>query len=137
MASVVAAGFLLVGLVGALAALGGSGAQPLQVSRVVVAAPAEHLLPVAARAARTSAPAVSAAWLVPLAGTQVAGLWGGSTLAAYRGRGIYRALVSRRAHLALERGYSTLQVDASDDSRPILERLGLHTVGRSVPYVPA
>jgi GNAT superfamily N-acetyltransferase len=81
--------------------------------------------------------AVSAAWLVPLGGTQVACLWGGSTLAAYRGRGIYRALVSRRAHLALERGYSTLQVDASDDSRPILERLGLHTVGRTVPYVTA
>lgn len=81
--------------------------------------------------------AVSAAWLVPLAGTQVAGLWGGSTLPTYRRRGIYRALVSRRARLALERGYSTLQVDASDESRPILERLGLHTVGRTVPYVTA
>jgi GNAT superfamily N-acetyltransferase len=79
--------------------------------------------------------AVSAAWLVPLAGTRVAGLWGGSTLGAYRGRGIYRALVSRRARLALERGYSILQVDASDDSRPLLERLGLHVVGRTVPYV--
>jgi hypothetical protein len=31
---------------------------------------------------------VSAAWLVPLAGTRVAGLRGGSTLKAYRGRGI-------------------------------------------------
>ena len=69
MAAVVAAGFLLVGLVGALAALGGSGAQPLQVSRVVVAAPAEHLLPVAARAARTSAPTVSAAWVARVAST--------------------------------------------------------------------
>jgi GNAT superfamily N-acetyltransferase len=79
--------------------------------------------------------AVSAAWLVPLVGTQVAGLWGGSTLAAYRGRGIYRALVSRRARIAIERGYATLQVDASDHSRPLLERLGLHVVGRTVPYV--
>jgi GNAT superfamily N-acetyltransferase len=79
--------------------------------------------------------AVSAAWLVPLAGTQVAGLWGGSTLAAYRGRGLYRALVSRRARIAIERGYATVQVDASDDSRPLLERLGLHVVGRTVPYV--
>lgn len=79
--------------------------------------------------------AVSAAWLVPLAGTRVAGLWGGSTLGPYRGRGIYRALVARRAHIASERGYSTLQVDASDDSRPILERLGLHVVGGTVPYV--
>lgn len=79
--------------------------------------------------------AVSAAWLVPLAGTHVAGLWGGSTLATYRGRGLYRALVSHRARLALERGYSVLQVDASDDSRPILERLGLAVVGGTVPYV--
>ena len=79
--------------------------------------------------------AVSAAWLVPLAGTQVAGLWGGSTLATYRSRGIYRALVAQRARVAVERGYRILQVDASDDSRPILQRLGLHVVGGTVPYV--
>ena len=77
---------------------------------------------------------VSAAWLVPHPGTSVAGLWGGSTLAAYRGRGIYRALVTHRANRAVEWGYSLLQVDASDDSRPILERLGLHVVGATVPY---
>ncbi|MET1059083.1 MAG: GNAT family N-acetyltransferase [Nocardioides sp.] len=78
---------------------------------------------------------VSAAWLVPLAGTSVAGLWGGSTLAAYRGRGLYRALVARRARIAVETGYPIVQVDASDDSRPILERLGLHVVGGTTPYV--
>lgn len=80
---------------------------------------------------------VSAAWLVPLAGTDVAGLWGGSTLAAYRGRGIYRALVAHRARRAVEWGCSVLQVDASDDSRPILERLGLQVVGATVPYETA
>lgn len=78
---------------------------------------------------------VSAAWLVPLPGTRVAGLWGGGTLASHRGRGIYRALVARRASRAIELGYRLLQVDASDDSRPILERLGLHVVGGTVPYV--
>lgn len=78
---------------------------------------------------------VSAAWLVPLTGTQVAGLWGGSTLAAYRGRGIYRALVAARATAALGHGCTVLQVDASEDSRPILERLGLRTVGGTTPYV--
>lgn len=78
---------------------------------------------------------VSAAWLTPFDGTTVAGLWGGSTLAAYRGRGIYRALVARRARLAVERGYTLLQVDASDDSRPILERLGLSVVGGTTPFV--
>ncbi|HEU5035485.1 MAG TPA: GNAT family N-acetyltransferase [Nocardioides sp.] len=78
---------------------------------------------------------VSAAWLVPLGDTQVAGLWGGSTRAAYRGRGIYRALVAARATSALARGCTVLQVDASEDSRPILERLGLRTVGGTTPYV--
>jgi hypothetical protein len=43
--------------------------------------------------------------------------------------------VARRAQIALERGYSILQVDASDDSRPILERLGLQVVGGTTPYV--
>jgi len=78
---------------------------------------------------------VSAAWLTPFPDTAVAGLWGGSTLASYRGRGIYRALVARRAQLAIDQGYRYLQVDASDDSRPILERLGLSVVGGTTPYV--
>jgi GNAT superfamily N-acetyltransferase len=78
---------------------------------------------------------VSAAWLTPFDGSNVAGLWGGSTLAAYRGRGIYRALVARRAQIAVARGHQFLQVDASDDSRPILERLGLSVVGGTTPYV--
>jgi GNAT superfamily N-acetyltransferase len=77
---------------------------------------------------------VSAGWLEPVPGTPVAGLWGGSTLAAYRGRGVYRALVAERARLAQRLGYSLLQVDASDDSRPILVRLGLRVVGGTVPY---
>lgn len=80
---------------------------------------------------------VSAAWLAPLAGTDLAGLWGGSTLEPYRGRGIYRALVAHRANVAQRLGYRLLQVDASDDSRPILTRLGLHVVGGTTPYVTA
>jgi hypothetical protein len=78
---------------------------------------------------------VSAAWLAPVIGTRFAGLWGGSTLAEHRGRGLYRALVARRARDAVAAGYSLLQVDASDDSRPILERLGLQVVGGTTPYV--
>jgi GNAT superfamily N-acetyltransferase len=78
---------------------------------------------------------VSAAWLVVKYGTEFAGLWGGSTLAEWRGRGIYRALVARRAKLAVELGIRYLQVDASDDSRPILERLGFTPVTTTTPYV--
>ncbi|MEV1242203.1 GNAT family N-acetyltransferase [Nonomuraea sp. NPDC050022] len=78
---------------------------------------------------------VSAAWLVHMPGTGFAGLWGGSTLPEWRGRGIYRALVARRAQLAVAAGVDHLQVDASDDSRPILGRLGFHTVTTTTPYV--
>lgn len=78
---------------------------------------------------------VSAAWLVHRPGTQFAGLWGGSTLPTHRGRGIYHALVAARARLAAERGVTHLQVDASDDSAPILRRLGFRAVTTTTPYV--
>jgi GNAT superfamily N-acetyltransferase len=78
---------------------------------------------------------VCAGWIRFAAGTDFASLWGGSTLAPYRRRGIYRALVARRAAEAAERGFRYLQVDASDDSRPILERLGLHRLTTTTPYI--
>ena len=78
---------------------------------------------------------VSAAWLVFNAGTDFAGLWGGSTLTAWRGRGIYRALVAVRAQLAVTLGYRYLQVDASPDSRPILQRLGFVPIAVTRPFV--
>jgi GNAT superfamily N-acetyltransferase len=78
---------------------------------------------------------VSAAWAVYKKGTDFAGLWGGSTLADWRGRGIYKALVAVRAARAVELGYKYLQVDASDDSSPILQRLGFVAVTTTTPYV--
>jgi GNAT superfamily N-acetyltransferase len=78
---------------------------------------------------------VSSGWVRYLPGTRFASLWGGSTLPQWRRRGIYRALVAHRARLADARGYLFLQVDASDDSRPILQRLGLVPVTTTTPYV--
>jgi ribosomal protein S18 acetylase RimI-like enzyme len=78
---------------------------------------------------------VCAAWTRFHAGTDFASLWGGSTLPAYRRRGIYRALVARRAAEAAERGFRYLQVDASSDSRPILQRLGLHRLTSTTPFM--
>ncbi len=78
---------------------------------------------------------VAAAWLVVMPGTRFGGLWGGSTLAKWRGRGIYRALVAERARIAQSKGLEFLQVDASEDSRPILERLGMFKVATTTPYV--
>ncbi|MEV0261769.1 GNAT family N-acetyltransferase [Streptomyces sp. NPDC050617] len=68
-------------------------------------------------------------------GTRFAGLWGGGTLPRWRGRGIYRALIAHRARLAAERGYRYLQVDASDESAPILHRLGFARLSVTTPYV--
>jgi GNAT superfamily N-acetyltransferase len=78
---------------------------------------------------------VCAGWVRFPSGTDFATLWGGGTLPAWRGRGIYRALVAQRARLAAERGCSYLQVDASDESRPILERLGFVAVTTTTPYI--
>ena len=78
---------------------------------------------------------VCAAWMRYEHGTDFATLWGGATLPDWRGRGIYRATVAHRANLAAERGFSLLEVDASDDSRPILERLGFVAVTTTTPYV--
>jgi predicted N-acetyltransferase YhbS len=69
------------------------------------------------------------------AGTDFAGLWGGGTLPRWRGRGIYRALVGHRARLAVARGYRYLQVDASPESRPVLERLGFACLAVTTPYL--
>ncbi|MFI8997483.1 GNAT family N-acetyltransferase [Streptomyces sp. NPDC053542] len=62
-------------------------------------------------------------------------LWGGGTDPAWRGRGLYRALIAHRARIAAARGYPYLQVDASDQSRPILQRLGFAPLTTTTPYV--
>jgi hypothetical protein len=54
---------------------------------------------------------------------------------AWRGRGIYRATVTYRASLAAQRGFRFIAVDASSDSRPILERLGFNAVTTTTPDV--
>jgi GNAT superfamily N-acetyltransferase len=67
-------------------------------------------------------------------GTEFASLWGGGTVPEWRGRGIYRAMVSYRARLALARGYRYLRTDALPTSRPILEKLGFVQLTTTVPY---
>jgi GNAT superfamily N-acetyltransferase len=70
-----------------------------------------------------------------LPGTDFAGLWGGGTLPQWRRRGIYRAVVRYRAELAADRGYKYLTVDASPESRPILERVGFDCIATTTPYI--
>jgi GNAT superfamily N-acetyltransferase len=67
-------------------------------------------------------------------GTDFATIWGGGTLSAWRGRGVFRSLVAYRAALAVQRGYRYLQVDASAESRPILLRLGFVELAKTTPF---
>ncbi|MEW2133145.1 GNAT family N-acetyltransferase [Streptomyces sp. NPDC005435] len=78
---------------------------------------------------------VAAARLELVPGTAFAGLWGGGTVERWRGRGVYRALVAHRARAAAAHGCRYLQVDASDMSRPILERLGFRALTTTTPYL--
>ncbi|MDQ2757070.1 MAG: GNAT family N-acetyltransferase [Actinomycetota bacterium] len=67
-------------------------------------------------------------------GTPFASIWGGGTVPAWRGRGVFRALVAQRAAVAAEHGFRYLQVDASPESRPILQRLGFVQLAVTVPF---
>jgi GNAT superfamily N-acetyltransferase len=69
------------------------------------------------------------------ADSDFASLWGGGTLPGWRGRGVFRSLVAYRARLARARGYRYLQVDASADSSPILQRLGFAELARTTPFM--
>jgi len=78
---------------------------------------------------------VCAAWIRYEGDTEFGTLWGGATLPDWRRQGIYRATVAYRANLAQRRGKRYLETDASDDSNPILQRLGFVPVTTTTPYV--
>jgi GNAT superfamily N-acetyltransferase len=99
--------------------------------REVTAAPDDHIVLMAEAAGQV----VAAGWLEIRGGSDFASLWGGATLPQWRGRGIYRALVARRAQLAAARGVRYLHVDASSNSAPILRRLGFQALATTTPYV--
>jgi GNAT superfamily N-acetyltransferase len=77
-------------------------------------------------------PACSA-WVNFPKDNRFAGLWGGSTLPEYRGRGLYSALVNIRVQLARERGRRFLTVDASPMSLPILQKFGFQRISTAFP----
>ena len=77
---------------------------------------------------------VSAAWITFHDHSQFAGLWGGATLAAYRGRGLYTALLAVRLQEARQRGVRFLTIDASPMSRPIVEKRGFQFLTTTQPF---
>jgi hypothetical protein len=99
------------------------------------AAPDRLAIFLAETADADEARSVSAAWIRFNPESAFAGLWGGSTHPGFRQRGIYRTLLALRAREAMARGCETLYVDATPDSRPILERLGFALLTGSRPWV--
>ncbi|WP_374689507.1 GNAT family N-acetyltransferase [Promineifilum sp.] len=69
----------------------------------------------------------SAGWIYFHPG-DFAGLWGGSTLEEYRGRGLYSALLAVRVQEARARGVRYLTIDAGEMSRPIVARHGFEVI---------
>jgi GNAT superfamily N-acetyltransferase len=60
----------------------------------------------------------------------VARLWGAAVVPAFRGRGIYRALVRARLAEAAARGATLALVHAEATSSPVLQRLGFGVYGQ-------
>jgi GNAT superfamily N-acetyltransferase len=77
---------------------------------------------------------ISSSRIEYLPASEFAALWGGSTEPQWRGKGLYRAQVSRRAQLAAEKGYRYLMVLASENSRPILTGLGFEAISHVSRY---
>ncbi|MGH3852982.1 MAG: GNAT family N-acetyltransferase [Pseudonocardiaceae bacterium] len=105
--------------------------------------PGVELLTGLARQSSTTVAVLALAGCTPIAagrvdfhpGTDFASLWGGGTVPAWRGRGVFRSLVAHRAALASARGFRYLQVDASPDSRPIFQRLGFVELATTTPFI--
>ena len=100
--------------------------------RAAVERGSAHVAAVVAMAGETP---VAAGRVELPAGSDFASLWGGGTLPAWRGRGVFRALVAHRAALAAARGFRFVQVDASPESRPILRRLGFAELAITTPFL--
>jgi len=75
----------------------------------------------------------SAAWIYFPKHSQFASLWGGSTVSGFRQQGLYTALLAVRVQEAKARRVRFLTVDASDMSRPILEKFGFELIAYSYP----
>ena len=66
----------------------------------------------------------STGWVYFTPGGDFASLWGGSTIAEYRGHGLYTALLASRIQAARQQGKRFITVDAGPMSQPIVEKYG-------------
>jgi ribosomal protein S18 acetylase RimI-like enzyme len=76
-----------------------------------------------------------AGWIYFHEGSHFAGIWGGSTLPAYRRRGLYTAVLAARVQEAIGRGFRYLTIEASPMSRPIVARHGFELLTYAQEFV--
>lgn len=77
---------------------------------------------------------VASGWIVYTRNSPFAGIWGGSTLKEYRSKGYYSALLHKRINDAIKRDIQYLIIDASDMSKPIVEKYGFQFIAKTTPY---
>lgn len=70
-----------------------------------------------------------AGWTYFYPDSQFAGLWGGSTVARFRKRGLYTTVLATRVQEAIRRQRRFLTIDASPMSQPIVTRHGFRLLG--------
>jgi hypothetical protein len=110
------------------------GGDHAAIGRAVLAGLARHPPSVAGVVALAGQAPIAGGRVEFHAGTDFASLWGGGTLAGWRGRGLFRSLVAYRAALAAARGFRYAQVDALPASAPILRRLGFVQLAITTPF---
>lgn len=64
-----------------------------------------------------------------------AGIWAGTTLKEYRGKGYYQMLLNYRIDEAKQRGRQYMAIDALPSSRPIVEKHGFEFITSITPYI--
>ncbi|HVU52174.1 MAG TPA: GNAT family N-acetyltransferase [Polyangia bacterium] len=112
------------------AGLEASGVPELEIAKWIEAAPKgwDHASGIARMTHIALADGQIAGLGVASPGPSAILLGGGAVLEAYRGRGVYRALVASRWRAAVELGKPALTVHAGAMSRPILERCGFEVL---------
>jgi GNAT superfamily N-acetyltransferase len=73
-------------------------------------------------------------WIYFYPNSPFADLWGGSTVAHLRGRGLYTALLATRVQTAIRRDCRYLALDAGPMSRPIVEKHGFQLLTHTQTY---
>ncbi len=77
---------------------------------------------------------VSSGWITYNDQSPFAGIWGGSTIEKHRGKGYYSELLHQRIIDAKTRGIRYLTIDASDMSKPIVEKYGFKKIAVTTPF---